>query len=241
MAKRRINTGAVDQTVDVFVLDSSSSTGAGLTGLVFNTAGLTCYYRKGATGTPTALSLVTQTVGGAHADGGFVAADGTNMPGQYRLDLPDTLWDTAGMAYVYLKGAANMAPVVMEFEVGPTPANVVQVNGGTAGVTDLYHAEIHFTRDQTNTQDEWTVTWFKNGVRLTTGVTSPTLQAVKRVDGTDLFAAAAMTEIGTTESFKLDRTTTERLTVGEAVVVVASATIDSSTRTFSRIVSRDSS
>ena len=117
MAKREIVAGSTDQTIDVFIQDSSSSTGAGLTGLVFNTASLTCYYRKGATGTPTALSLVTQTVGAAHSDGGFVAVDGTNCPGQYRLDLSDTIVAAAGMVTLYLKGATNMAPCVVEIEV----------------------------------------------------------------------------------------------------------------------------
>lgn len=117
MAKGEIVAGSTDQTIDIFVPDSSSTTGAGLTGLMFNTASLTCYYRKGATGTPTALPLATQTVGGDHSDGGFVAVDGTNCPGQYRLDLSDTIVATAGRVYLYLKGATNMAPVLVEIEV----------------------------------------------------------------------------------------------------------------------------
>lgn len=117
MAKREILAGSTDQTIDVLIMDSSSTVGAGLTGLAYNTAGLTCYYRKGATGTPTALTLATQTVGGAHSDGGFVAVDGTNCPGQYRLDLSDTIVATAGMVTLYLRGAANMAPCTVEIEV----------------------------------------------------------------------------------------------------------------------------
>lgn len=69
MAKRTIKAGATDQTVDIFIQDSSSTTGAGKTGLAYNTASLVCYYRKGATGSATALTLATQTVGGAHSDG----------------------------------------------------------------------------------------------------------------------------------------------------------------------------
>lgn len=105
------NINDTDQTVDIFIPDSSSTTGAGLTGLAFNSSGLSCYYRKGATGTATALSLVTQTVGAAHTDGGFVEIDATNMPGWYRLDLPDTLFDTEGQSSVCIQGATNAAPV----------------------------------------------------------------------------------------------------------------------------------
>jgi hypothetical protein len=78
LAKREILAGSTDQTVDVFIQDVN---GSPLTGLVYNSSGLTCYYRKGAAGSATALTLATQTVGGAHSDGGFVAVDGTNMPG----------------------------------------------------------------------------------------------------------------------------------------------------------------
>ena len=117
MSKRWIKAAATGQTIDLFILDSSSTTGAGLTGLTSSTSGLTCYYRKGATGTAQQLTLVSQTVGGTHTDGGFVAIDGTNMPGLYRLDLSDTMVAAAGMLTIYLRGAANMAPVVAELEV----------------------------------------------------------------------------------------------------------------------------
>lgn len=117
MSKRWIKAGVTDQTIDLFILDSSSTTGAGLTGLTSGSSGLTCYYRKGATGTATALTLASQTVGGAHTDGGFVAIDGTNMPGLYRLDLSDTMVAAEGMLTILLKGATNMAPVVAELEI----------------------------------------------------------------------------------------------------------------------------
>jgi hypothetical protein len=117
MSKREIKAGATDQTVDVFVQDTTSITGAGLSGLVFNSNGLTCYYRKGATGSATALTLATQTVGGAHSDGGFVEIDATNMKGMYRLDLSDTMVAAAGMLTIMLRGAANMAPCPIEIEV----------------------------------------------------------------------------------------------------------------------------
>jgi hypothetical protein len=156
--------GATDQTIDIFVQDSSASTGAGLTGLVFNTASLTCYYRRGATGTPTALSLVTQTVGGAHTDGGFVAVDGTNAPGLYRLDLSDAICASGvERVYLYLRGAANMSPVVKEIELldpTSTALNTVRKNAALAGfpfkmvdATDLKTAETGATITATRSLD----------------------------------------------------------------------------------------
>lgn len=116
--KKILKVGLTDQTIDIFIQDSSSTTGAGLTGLVFNTASLVCYYRRGATGSATALTLATQTVGGAHSDGGFVAIDGTNMPGMYRLDLSDAIV-ASGVTTVsmMLKGATNMAPLTIELQL----------------------------------------------------------------------------------------------------------------------------
>lgn len=117
MAKREIVAGSTSQTIDVFIPDSTSSAGAGLSGLVYNSSGLKCYYRKGATGSATALTLATQTVGGAFSSGGFVEIDATNMKGVYRLDIANAMVDTAGMVTVYLYGATNMAPVIAEIEV----------------------------------------------------------------------------------------------------------------------------
>ncbi len=110
---------------------------------------------------------------------------------------------------------------------------------GLSSLIDIYHADIQFTRDEANANDEYTVSWFKNGVRVTSGITSPTLRAIKRSDGTDLFAAASMTQIGTTAHYKLDKTS-NRLTVGEAATLEAVATIDGSSRTWTRNTGRDS-
>lgn len=109
--------GVTDRSLIIFVPDSSSTTGAGLTGLLYNTSGLTCYYeRPGAAAVQ--ISLVTQTVTGAHADGGFVEVDATNMPGIYRIDPPDAVFATGvDSAVIMLRGAANMAPVLVEIQL----------------------------------------------------------------------------------------------------------------------------
>lgn len=103
----------------------------------------------------------------------------------------------------------------------------------------VYHADILFTRDQTNSNDEYTVLWYRNGIPLTSGVASPTIAAVKRANGTDLISVKNMTQIGATAMFKYDATGTERQSLGEASIVTVTAVIDSALRTFSRIVGRD--
>ncbi|HAD58026.1 MAG TPA: hypothetical protein DCG12_02100 [Planctomycetaceae bacterium] len=103
-----VTAGATNQTIDIFLQDSSSATGGGLTGLTNASSGLTCYFRKGATGTVTQLTLASQTVGGAHTDGGFVELDSTNAPGTYRLDLSDAMVSAEGTLTIYLHGATNL-------------------------------------------------------------------------------------------------------------------------------------
>jgi hypothetical protein len=113
--------GTTSQTVQVFIQDSSSTTGAGKTGLAFNTASLTAYYAR-PRAAAAAITLATQTVTGAFSSGGFVEIDATNMPGWYRLDLPDAALATGvDFVGVQLKGAANMAPCNLEIQL--TSAN----------------------------------------------------------------------------------------------------------------------
>ena len=124
--------GLTSQTIDIFLQDSSSAVGAGLTGLVFNSAGLTLYYRKGSTGTPTAITLATQTVGGAWTSGGFVAVDGTNMPGVHRLDIPDAAVDALGFVTLYFRGATNLLATALRIDCRAITADLVDAPNATA-------------------------------------------------------------------------------------------------------------
>lgn len=143
--KLALKGGATDVTLYVFVQDTSQTDGSGLTGLVWNTSGLTCYYVR-ERGTPTALTLATlASATAAHADGGFIAADGTNMPGVYRLDLSDTIIASGSdSAVLMLKGATNMAPVLVEIQLtgvdlqaAQIDTNVTQISGTAAAADNL--------------------------------------------------------------------------------------------------------
>jgi hypothetical protein len=121
MADLSILAGATSQSVNVFIQDTRVGTGAGLTGLVFNTAGLTAYYSfSGAVATATSITLNTLAlITTAYTSGGFKEIDATNMPGWYRLDLPNAALATAKGRQVslHLQGAANMAPCVLKIEL----------------------------------------------------------------------------------------------------------------------------
>ncbi len=117
MAKISIVKGTTSKLLDLFVQDSSSTVGAGLTGLAYNTGSLTGYYYREGAASAVAITLATMTLG-TWATGGFIVADGTNMPGVYQLGIPDAaLASGANSVVVMLKGAANMAPVILEIEL----------------------------------------------------------------------------------------------------------------------------
>lgn len=133
--------GTTDASVVVFIADSTVTTGAGKTGLTYNSSSLTCYYvRPG--GSATQLSLVTQTVTGAHSDGGFVEISSTNMPGLYRLDLSDAIVASgAESAIVMLKGATGMAPCVLEIQLANAAVGALTTTERTSLADALLNRE----------------------------------------------------------------------------------------------------
>lgn len=121
MAKLSILAGATSQSVNVFIQDSSATTGVGLSGLAFNTSSLIAYFTfTGANAAATAITLATlAAVNSAYSSGGFKEIDATNMKGLYRLDIPNAALATSKgrSVTIQLGGATNMAPCVLEVEL----------------------------------------------------------------------------------------------------------------------------
>lgn len=118
-----VKAGSTSVTKNVLIYDSS--TGLPLTGLAYNTAGLTAYYvLPGAASV--SITLATQTATGGWSSGGFVEVDSTYMPGVYRLDIPNAAIASGRTSIVYLQGATNMAPCVFE-------VNIIGFDNTTAG------------------------------------------------------------------------------------------------------------
>jgi hypothetical protein len=115
--KLKIKAGTTSRLVRVFIQDSTSAAGAGLTGLTSASAGLACYYSRVGDASATAVTLTAGTLG-TWSSGGFVAVDGTNMPGVYELGLPNAVLASGSTCvHVILRGAANMVPVLVEIEL----------------------------------------------------------------------------------------------------------------------------
>jgi hypothetical protein len=136
----KITAGTTSYILDIFVQDSSSTAGAGLAGLVYNTASLTAKYKRQGSATWTTISLATATAG-TWASGGFIAA-GSADDGDYELHLPNAVI-ASGVAWVAvsLQGAANMAPT--KIRLGLTATNDQSATDG--GITKIATIETSTT------------------------------------------------------------------------------------------------
>ena len=107
----------------VFIQDSSKTTGVGLAGLTAKTASLTCYYAQITSDrskiASTVMALADIKLTDAWTKGGFIEVDKTNMVGWYRIDIFNEALATAATTScgVHLQGAANMAPVVLKYDL----------------------------------------------------------------------------------------------------------------------------
>ena len=135
----RILAGTTNKIIEFPIYDSSSSVGALLSNLTYNSSGLVAFYDIwGSAGSSNSISLNTMTKG-TYTPSGFIAVDGTNMPGVYQLGIPNiVLAPGAQGATIQLKGASNMVPVTIGLEltsVTDYPANITQISGSNVSTS----------------------------------------------------------------------------------------------------------
>ena len=108
---------SVSKIVNVRIENSSVTTGAGLTGLAYNSASLSAYYIRPGALASASISLVTATVG-TYVSGGFVEVDATNLPGVYQFSIPNAcLKSGAEQCLILLHGATNMKPTIIDIKL----------------------------------------------------------------------------------------------------------------------------
>jgi hypothetical protein len=131
MAKLSLVKGTTSYLSRIFIQDSSSTTGAGLTGLTSGSSGLVCYRARdddgNAAGTAISLSAGTR---GTWSSGGFVEKDSANLPGVYEFGIPNAALATgSNSVLIMFKGATNQAALPLEIELTATN-NQDAVRGG---------------------------------------------------------------------------------------------------------------
>jgi len=138
MADLAVAAGSTSVSLLIFIGDSRTSDGSGLPGLVFNSAGLTCYYDQPGQSAVAVTLATLAAANSAWASGGFKEVDATNMPGVYRFDPPNAAL-TGGRAVKFLfKGAANMVVTVLDIDlINDATANATAVNAIKAKTDQL--------------------------------------------------------------------------------------------------------
>ncbi len=102
-----------------------------------------------------------------------------------------------------------------------------------------YAAKVSVVDDNTGTNDRYAVVWYKDLVKITSGITTPLIQVIKAADGTDLVASTAMTQIGSIGEYRYNEGT-NRMVDGSIYSCKVTATIDGAVRTWSQPIGRDS-
>ena len=96
--------GSTSQSIELYL---------GATGLTASTSGLTARYNRTRTAS-VAITLVARTIAQAWISGGFAEVDAVNMPGVYRIDLPDAaLAAGADDVTIVVRGASGTNGAVM--------------------------------------------------------------------------------------------------------------------------------
>jgi hypothetical protein len=159
----------------------------------------------------------------------------TDNRGTYRTTVDGTTWQEG--LYTFRAHVSGTNIVLGEQSFGVRDG--YEYNLGQDHTADnVYYADITLVRDTSNATDEYSVSWFKNGVPITSGITSPLIKVTKRADGTDLVSEVAMSEVGSTHVFKKDEVS-NRTSRGETYIAQARATIDSAVRAWRKMLTRD--
>lgn len=125
----------------------------------------------------------------------------------------------------------------MDSSVGAVAANAI-TDASVSTDMDSYTAKVWVTKQGT-TQDEYSVTFYKNGTPIESGITSPLIDYVKKLtDGSILVNDATLTEQSNGDYYYVEAT--NKLVAGKAYISRVTATIDGSTRIMKQNVSRDS-
>ena len=168
--KLKIKEGTASKIVYLFIQDSTSTSGAGLTGLSHATSGIQAHYiREGGSATQIGTTgNLAAGVGpypplGSYFSGLLREVSSVGMPGVYEFGVPNAVIAAgAGSVVLMLHGAANMVPVLIEIELDKidyrsssyakleaSASTIVQGNpvAGTLSFTEM-------TTDLTETTDD---------------------------------------------------------------------------------------
>ena len=190
---------------------------------------------------------VTQWLGTAAATptvAGVPEVDLTHIAGDAQSatdfkDFADAGYDPATNKVEGVKLADSLTLIAANGITATSLADGAIDAAALAADMDGYTGKLSVIDDDAGSADRWVMVWHKNGVPLSAGITSPTIQVVKLADNTDLVASTAMTQVGSTPFYQKVEAT-NRIVDGAAYGVIATATIGGISRTWTQIIGRPS-
>lgn len=133
----------------------------------------------------------------------------------------------------------SIADAVWDEQIGGHLSAGTFGSGVNALNQDMYFAAIKLVRDETNTQDEYSVCWFKNDSPLASSdISNPALSVFDTRTGSAVFENQTLT-FASSKGVTFYDDTALRIASGEPYLVEASGLIDSATRTWKTIVGID--
>lgn len=136
--------GVQNECTPIWLADSSSSSGAGKTGLTISSTGLVISTRADGEATPTVYSAAASTIETIAALGTYATpttnkcrfkeVDATNHPGMYEIQLANARFAISNARYIYITvqaAGSNVPPQQIIYDLGGQVD--VRAYGGTAG------------------------------------------------------------------------------------------------------------
>lgn len=118
--KYTIQKNSTGVILPIFLQDLSSPIGAGLSGVLYNSSGLSCYYKKNTDSSVSTVTLVNGTVG-TYASSSFIRVNDSLVPGDVELCLPNAAFVAPASGNYFLtatlRGVANMLPVKIDIQL----------------------------------------------------------------------------------------------------------------------------
>lgn len=143
--KLAVENGITSLVLRVFIQNSASTTGAGLTGLTHASSGMIIALIADNEATATLYTVAASNVETITTLGTFAAptsnkcrfkeVDATNLPGVYELHFANARWAVSGARSVQgmISGASGAVACPFEVQLADVPANVTKF-GGTAAI-----------------------------------------------------------------------------------------------------------
>jgi hypothetical protein len=167
--------GSTSQSIELYL---------GTTGLTASTSGLSARYNRTRTAS-VSIPLVARTIAQAWTSGGFAEVDATNMPGVYRLDIPNEALEAgADDVTVVVRGASGTNGAVMTIKLSSGGLTAAQ----TADA--ILNRKLDSSGDGTDTLNERTVRSALRAMRNKVSVGNGTMTVYKENDSDTAWAGS---------------------------------------------------